>query len=78
MMFSLSSLFVFTSLLFSGTFSLPTPEVGIESRADSTVPSTPHFVIYSDKWVSGETGPPQASTLKVRAFLNEAPHDIYL
>jgi hypothetical protein len=25
----------------------------------------PHFVIYSDKWVSGETGPPAVSRIKV-------------
>lgn len=27
--------------------------------------AAPHFVIYSDKWVSGSTGPPDASDLKV-------------
>ena len=63
-MFSLSYLFVFASLLFSSALSVPTPEVGIESRA-ATVTSAPRFVIYSDKWVSGETGPPKASTIKV-------------
>ncbi|KAM5540642.1 hypothetical protein V8D89_005673 [Ganoderma adspersum] len=62
-MFSLSYLFVFASLLFSSALSVPTPEVGIESRA-ATVTSAPRFVIYSDKWVSGETGPPKASTIK--------------
>lgn len=29
-------------------------------------PTAPHFVIYSDKFVSGETGPPDASAVAVR------------
>ena len=27
------------------------------------VPAAPHFVVYSDKWVSGETGPPALSAI---------------
>lgn len=27
------------------------------------VPAAPHFVIYSDKWVSGENGPPALSEI---------------
>ena len=29
------------------------------------IPSAPRFVVYSDEWVSGENGPPSASTVKV-------------
>ena len=28
-------------------------------------PAAPHFVIYSDKWVSGEDGPPPVSNVTV-------------
>ena len=27
-------------------------------------PAAPHFVVYSDEWVSGETGPPSVSSIK--------------
>ena len=26
-------------------------------------PAAPHFVVYSDEWVSGETGPPSVSSI---------------
>ncbi|EGO22388.1 glycoside hydrolase family 18 protein [Serpula lacrymans var. lacrymans S7.9] len=29
----------------------------------ATIPAAPRFVLYSDKWVSGETGPPAPSTI---------------
>ncbi|KAI1792510.1 glycoside hydrolase [Ganoderma leucocontextum] len=63
-MFSLSFLFVFASLLFSSALSVPTLGVEVESRAAAAVTAAPRFVIYSDKWVSGETGPPKAATIK--------------
>lgn len=35
---------------------------GLTARA---TPAAPHFVIYSDKYVSGETGPPPVSQVQV-------------
>lgn len=35
------------------------------SDAKSAVPAAPHFVIYSDAPVSGETGPPPVSQIQV-------------
>ena len=37
----------------------------LTTRAKDAVPSTPRFVIYSDKFVSGETGPPSVDMVKV-------------
>ncbi|KAF8892265.1 glycoside hydrolase [Infundibulicybe gibba] len=34
------------------------------TRATSATPAAPHFVIYSDKFVSGETGPPPVSQVQ--------------
>ncbi|KAG1860708.1 glycoside hydrolase family 18 protein [Suillus subalutaceus] len=39
---------------------LPMPPVEMAFSAHST-PAAPYFVIYSDKWISGETGPPAVS-----------------
>ncbi|EIW79384.1 glycoside hydrolase family 18 protein [Coniophora puteana RWD-64-598 SS2] len=39
---------------------LPVKSTNIAKRA---TPAAPHFVIYSDKWVSGETGPPAVSDI---------------
>lgn len=42
---------------------------GLVSRA---TPAPPHFVIYSDRFVSGLTGPPPVSQVKVREFIIRA------
>lgn len=39
-----------------------TPLVELETTATN---ATSHWVIYSDKWVSGETGPPDPSAIEV-------------
>lgn len=45
-----------------GVFSVPV-DTTLSVRA---TPAAPHFVIYSDKWVSGENGPPPVSDVTVR------------
>ena len=71
-MFALSWLFVLSSLLFfdvarsAPSCALRAPastDAGMGKRA---VPDT-RFVIYSDKWVSGLTGPPPVSEIQVSA-----------
>jgi hypothetical protein len=46
---------------------------GLDNTAGDIVsratPAAPHFVIYSDKFVSGLTGPPDASAVDVRASI---------
>lgn len=51
---------------------LPVDSLGLDStalkfldNAKRATPAAPHFVIYSDKFVSGETGPPDVSQVKV-------------
>ncbi|OSD02935.1 glycoside hydrolase family 18 protein [Trametes coccinea BRFM310] len=70
-MFALSWFSVLLSLLvFRGVLSAPTCELSLRSRSESpatgkrAVPSGPRFVIYSDKWVSGITGPPPVSEIQ--------------
>ncbi|KAG2128556.1 glycoside hydrolase family 18 protein [Suillus clintonianus] len=41
---------------------LYTPLLDTTPSAHAT-PAAPHFVIYSDKWISGETGPPAVSSI---------------
>ncbi|RPD64238.1 glycoside hydrolase [Lentinus tigrinus ALCF2SS1-6] len=66
-MFALSCLFVLSSmLLFQGVLSAPMCELGLNARSSiekRSIPSAPRWVIYSDKWVSGENGPPAASEI---------------
>lgn len=53
-------------LLFPGVLSAPTGELGLDVRSSvekRAVPSAPRWVIYSDKWVSGATGPPAVSEI---------------
>ncbi len=38
----------------------------LDERAVKAIPGPPHFVIYSDKFVSGQTGPPPVAQVKVR------------
>ena len=40
----------------------------LTTRAKNAVPSAPRFVIYSDKFVSGETGPPSVDMVKVEVL----------
>ncbi|KAM5534675.1 hypothetical protein V8D89_011687 [Ganoderma adspersum] len=66
-MFSLSSLFVAASVLFSCAVAAPTTAVEVVPRAAKHAAASqdaPRFVAYSDKWVSGETGPPSVDTIK--------------
>jgi hypothetical protein len=59
--FMLSSLLsVFAAI--GGVLSMPLMDTALSARA---TPAVPHFVIYSDKWVSGETGPPAISEITV-------------
>lgn len=37
----------------------------LTTRAKNAVPGAPRFVIYSDKFVSGETGPPPVTQVQV-------------
>lgn len=71
-MFSLSIFYVLSSmLLFRGVLSAPACELSLESRSTSTslskraVPAAPRFLVYSDEFVSGLTGPPPVSEIKV-------------
>ena len=70
-MFSLSSLLVAVPLLFSCSVAAPTTAIEVLPRAAKHAAASqdaPRFVAYSDKWVSGETGPPSVDTIKVRIF----------
>ncbi|EGN97707.1 glycoside hydrolase family 18 protein [Serpula lacrymans var. lacrymans S7.3] len=54
--------------LFNSATSVPIDEFsGLDDTARSILkratPAAPHFVIYSDKWVSGETGPPNVTEI---------------
>lgn len=52
----------------SSVFSSPVDESGLDSTARSfltrATPAAPHFVIYSDRFVSGLTGPPPVSEVE--------------
>ncbi|KAH9852021.1 glycoside hydrolase [Lenzites betulinus] len=73
-MFSLSLFYVLSSmLLFRGVFSAPTCELSLASRSTQSssaplskraIPAAPRFVIYSDKFVPGLTGPPPVSEVQ--------------
>lgn len=58
--FKLSSLIsVFAAI--GGVLSMPVDQ----TLSVRSTPAAPHFVIYSDKWVSGENGPPAVSDITV-------------
>ncbi|KAI0644217.1 glycoside hydrolase [Trametes meyenii] len=70
-MFSLSLFSVLSSLLlFRSALSAPTCELRLASRStpapkgSADTPDAPRFVIYSDKFVSGVTGPPPVDQIK--------------
>ena len=39
--------------------------VSAAKNVQSATPAAPHFVVYSDAWVSGENGPPAVSAISV-------------
>ncbi|EIW79374.1 glycoside hydrolase family 18 protein [Coniophora puteana RWD-64-598 SS2] len=52
---------LFTAVLSATSVTAAPVESGLVAR--DAAPAAPHFVIYSDKWISGETGPPAPSDL---------------
>ena len=46
------------------------PDQRVLSATDPSSPAAPHFIVYSDKWVSGETGPPAPSVIEVRVYIH--------
>ena len=66
---ALSAVFVLLSALFSACIAsaLPTDGLDLEARniLKRATPAAPHFVVYSDEWVSGENGPPAVSEVQV-------------
>ena len=69
---ALSSLVFLCSAFLSITsvLSAPIDKDGLTDSArkilSRATPAAPHFVIYSDEWVSGENGPPSVSEVQVR------------
>ncbi|KLO18244.1 glycoside hydrolase family 18 protein [Schizopora paradoxa] len=65
---ALSTVFVLLSALFSACVAsaLPTDGLDLEARniLKRATPAAPHFVVYSDEWVSGENGPPAVSEVQ--------------
>ncbi|KAL5483523.1 hypothetical protein ACEPAI_8755 [Sanghuangporus weigelae] len=61
---------------FTSVLALPVDSLGLDStarkflsKAKRATPAAPHFVIYSDRFVSGETGPPDVSQVEVCSFI---------
>jgi hypothetical protein len=62
MLSSLLSVFAITG----GVLSLPHVDTRLSARATPAAPpAAPRFVIYSDEWVTGETGPPAVTNVTV-------------
>lgn len=61
----LSSRAIGNTAMFGNPAFVPPPHIerSLETRA---VQDAPHFVVYSDAWVSGQTGPPEPSAINVR------------
>jgi len=53
---------LYFSLYFGDTTAAPTAELAVRKSQDT--PAAPHWVTYTDSWISGETGPPDVSLLK--------------
>jgi hypothetical protein len=53
------------SLIGSSVVASPLVTTDLESRKASAVQAAPHFVTYTDQWISGENGPPNVSAVKV-------------
>lgn len=51
---------------------LPGSNVTSGDLVSRATPAPPHFVIYSDRFVSGLTGPPPVSQVKVREYIIRA------
>jgi len=68
--YSFSTIFALLSTLFSASVvsSLPVESDGLDLAARNILaratPAAPHFVVYSDEWVSGENGPPAVSEVQ--------------
>lgn len=71
---ALSSLVILFCTLshLTSVLSAPLDKYDLDSTARKflarATPAATHFVIYSDKFVSGDTGPPPASQVEVRIF----------
>lgn len=63
---SIATLFSALSFISSVT-SAPIVELDHSARdiLARATPAAPHFVVYSDEWVSGENGPPATSAINV-------------
>ena len=62
---------VAAACLFGSSSAAPTGAADLAARksnAAAAVQDAPHFVVYTDAWISGETGPPDVSQLKVQSF----------
>ncbi|KAI0272598.1 glycoside hydrolase family 18 protein [Gloeopeniophorella convolvens] len=44
--------------------SAPVVDATVVERAADATPAAPHWVAYSDEWISGENGPPSTSSIK--------------
>lgn len=63
---SIATLFSALSFI-SSVISAPIVELDHSARdiLARATPAAPHFVVYSDEWVSGENGPPATSAINV-------------
>jgi hypothetical protein len=68
----LSSLLAVNALPLEAPNLTDTAKSFLATRAKNAGPSAPRFVIYSDKFVSGLTGPPPVNQVQVRLRLSHA------
>jgi hypothetical protein len=61
----LSSLLAVAALPYEARNLSDTAKHFLTERAKNSVPAAPRFVIYSDKFVSGTTGPPPVADVQV-------------
>ncbi|VDB91374.1 unnamed protein product [Peniophora sp. CBMAI 1063] len=47
----------------SGTSAAPVTTELASRKSNAAAPAAPHWVVYTDRWISGETGPPDVSLL---------------
>lgn len=66
LLFGLSSLLVTAAIPLEAHNLTDTAKSFLTTRAKNAVPAAPRFVIYSDKFVSGLTGPPPVDQVRVR------------
>lgn len=55
--------------MFANPAFVPPPPIERDLQARATLEDA-HFVVYSDAWVPGQTGPPAVSAIKVSTFLS--------